>query len=130
MTLAYIAGMLFGKSSRGFFRVSPNKSIAGFIGGFSGSLAAAIAAYKIAPAVFGNSFLFACIAGIATGISTIAGDIVESSMKRSAGLKDSGTVMLGRGGVLDSTDSSFTVHQFLLYCFVLHERNIAYGACF
>jgi phosphatidate cytidylyltransferase len=104
-TLAYIAGMLFGKGSRGICPVSPKKSASGFIGGFIGSLAASAAAFLLVPEVFGGSAVCAGAAGIAAGFSAIVGDLIESAMKRSAGIKDSGSIMLGRGGVLDSIDS-------------------------
>jgi phosphatidate cytidylyltransferase len=52
-----------------------------------------------------NYGLKACITGFCTAIAAVAGDLAESALKRSANVKDSGTIMPGRGGLLDSIDS-------------------------
>ena len=118
-TLAYIVGMLFGEKTRGVCPISPRKSMAGFIGGFAGSCAAAWISFATVPEVFGNSLLCALIAGLCLGVSTIAGDLIESAMKRSAHIKDSGTIMLGRGGILDSIDSILFSAPIFYYILVL-----------
>jgi phosphatidate cytidylyltransferase len=46
-----------------------------------------------------------CVLGLFTGFASITGDLAESALKRSCGVKDSGTIMPGRGGMLDSIDS-------------------------
>jgi len=116
---AWLFGMLFGKNNRGIIPVSPNKSIAGFIGGILGPvIVSAAAVFMVFPgniSVFPvyafydmpvSSMLFiAVILGFCTGIAAIAGDLAESAIKRSCDFKDSGNFMLGRGGVLDSIDS-------------------------
>jgi phosphatidate cytidylyltransferase len=104
-TFAYIFGMLFGKRSRGLIAVSPNKSLVGFISGFLFSVGVSILFWAFRPGVFGGSLATACAAGAVLGVTAICGDLAESAMKRSAGVKDSGTIMLGRGGILDSIDS-------------------------
>lgn len=109
-SLAWAVGMLFGKGNRGLIPASPNKSIAGFIGGMAGSLLIGI----VAPLIFPEAFttyhtlprLFAgIILGICVGIVAIIGDLAESTIKRSGEVKDSGFIIPGRGGVLDSVDS-------------------------
>ena len=106
---AWAAGILFGKKNRGIVAASPNKSIAGFIGGMFASLVMGIAAAIFFPRAFSSDILPsipACaILGLCTGIAAIMGDLGESAIKRSAGVKDSGSLILGRGGALDSIDS-------------------------
>ena len=57
------------------------------------------------PEIFNGSFVKAIILGILIATSGIIGDLVESVFKRSSEIKDSGNVILGRGGLLDSIDS-------------------------
>ncbi|UTC67480.1 MULTISPECIES: phosphatidate cytidylyltransferase [unclassified Treponema] len=104
-SLAWFFGMLFGKSNRGFIKASPKKSIAGFIGGFIGSTAAAAASFYFFNKQFNGKLKELIIIALCTALFAIIGDIIESILKRSADLKDSGKVILGRGGILDSIDS-------------------------
>lgn len=102
---AWFFGMLFGKGNRGLIAVSPNKSIAGFLGGIAGSLASAMAVYYFFPGVFLYKYFELIIAALCVSLAAIAGDLTESVIKRSAECKDSGVVIPGRGGFLDSIDS-------------------------
>ncbi|MDR1374076.1 MAG: phosphatidate cytidylyltransferase [Treponema sp.] len=106
---AWAAGMLFGKNNRGLIPASPNKSAAGFIGGLAVAALAGLAAVYFAPSVFNPVRLSRPVSGIiiglATGLAATLGDLAESAMKRSSGVKDSGTIIPGRGGVLDTIDS-------------------------
>jgi phosphatidate cytidylyltransferase len=106
---AWVAGNLFGKNNRGFVPVSPNKSIAGFIGGLAASTFIGIAAAALLPGSFTSTLIpsthAGALLGLGAGAAAILGDLGESAIKRSAGVKDSGTLILGRGGVLDSIDS-------------------------
>jgi len=104
-SLAWLFGVLFGKNNRGFVKASPNKSIAGFIGGFIGSIASAVLAYFVWPSLFDNSLVALIVTAFFTAFAAILGDLVESIFKRSAGVKDSGMIIPGRGGLLDSIDS-------------------------
>jgi phosphatidate cytidylyltransferase len=102
-------GILFGKNNRGIIPASPNKSIAGFIGGFTGSSLVGLGAAWMFPAAFTSKVMHPLWAGAILGFVAAAaacmGDLAESVMKRNSGIKDSGVIIPGRGGVLDSIDS-------------------------
>ena len=106
---AWVAGILLGKNNRGFVAASPSKSIAGFIGGQAASVLTAIAAVLLIPGAFTSPVMASIPAGVilgfGAGVASILGDLGESALKRSAGVKDSGSLILGRGGALDSIDS-------------------------
>jgi len=112
-SFAWLFGTLFGAKNRGIIKISPNKSIAGFIGGLLGSVIVAAAVLLIFTSHFpffgetsiSSIILIAVIIGFCTGAAASIGDLAESAIKRSCDLKDSGNFMLGRGGVLDSIDS-------------------------
>jgi phosphatidate cytidylyltransferase len=121
---AWAAGMLFGKNNRGIILASPNKSIAGFAGGMLASLAIGLGAVMVFPEVFIPRMLPLPLAGILlgliSGIAATLGDLGESVLKRSAGIKDSGFIMPGRGGILDSIDSiSLAAPIFYLFYYLL-----------
>ena len=125
-SLAWLFGSLFGNNNRGIIAVSPNKSIAGFIGGILGpvivSCFTAVFLPSVFPAINGSAsilILFALVVGLVTGIAAIFGDLAESAIKRSCDFKDSGKLMLGRGGVLDSIDS-IAVAAPVFYLFFTH----------
>lgn len=106
---AWLFGMLFGKRNKGIIAASPNKSIAGFAGGIVGSMGVCVAASQFQPEAFAAARFTALtsgiILGLTTGFAAIIGDLAESALKRSCGVKDSGSIMPGRGGILDSVDS-------------------------
>jgi phosphatidate cytidylyltransferase len=111
---AWLAGNLFGANNRGVIAASPNKSIAGFTGGIIGSIIVSGGAALLFPSIFipdgeGVSLsalmVTAVLLGFFTGIAAALGDLAESAIKRSCDVKDSGKLMFGRGGVLDSIDS-------------------------
>ena len=102
---AWFFGILFGKSTRGFVAASPNKSLVGFIGGIAGSIASGCLFKFIFPEVFTISYPRLIILGLITSIAAIVGDLIESVFKRSCNVKDSGNLIPGRGGILDSIDS-------------------------
>ena len=117
-SLAWLFGMTLGKR-RNLIAVSPNKSVAGFVGGLAGSVAFAFVASILFPSMLPmNPFLLVAL-GLGTGSATIIGDLFESALKRSAGVKDSGHVIPGRGGFLDSIDSLlFAAPVFFGFCMV------------
>jgi phosphatidate cytidylyltransferase len=101
-SFAWFFGILFGKGNRGIVKVSPNKSIAGFAGGlFSAVLAGLFFQRAIPFQEAGTGVIIAFFTAAAAAL----GDLAESALKRSAGLKDSGHLFPGRGGILDSLDS-------------------------
>ncbi|MGX8681235.1 MAG: phosphatidate cytidylyltransferase [Spirochaetales bacterium] len=103
---AYVFGRLFGKNNKGVVKVSPNKSLAGFIGSFISTIALSFGYYALfkdnLPYI---SILYRILLGVGVSISANIGDLIESVFKRSAGVKDSGNIFPGRGGALDSMDS-------------------------
>lgn len=102
---AYVFGMLWGKSTRNIFPVSPKKSLVGFIGGFIFSIVGALVIYWMGAPIFGGSVLNAILISCVIGIVAPVGDLVESAMKRAAHTKDSGNYIPGRGGIMDNIDS-------------------------
>lgn len=104
-SLAWFFGILFGKTTRGFVAASPNKSIVGFIGGILGSIASGCLFKFLFPEIFTISYLNLILLGFLTAIASIIGDLIESVFKRSCDVKDSGNLIPGRGGILDSIDS-------------------------
>ena len=104
-SIAWLLGVLFGKSNRGIVKASPNKSCIGFLGGFIGSVGAGILGYYLWPQIFSGSVLKIVFTGLCMALSSIVGDLTESVFKRSSGIKDSGKIIPGRGGILDSIDS-------------------------
>ncbi|MDR0495298.1 MAG: phosphatidate cytidylyltransferase, partial [Treponema sp.] len=80
--------------------------IAGFIGGIFASVVVGTGAALIFPEIFvSGSPIAGSLLGLLTGLAAAFGDLGESAIKRSSGIKDSGTIIPGRGGVLDSIDS-------------------------
>ena len=97
---AYLVGMTFGRH-RLCERLSPKKSWEGFFGGLAGAVATGLAA---AYALDTNYWVWGGLALVAS-LSGVAGELVESMFKREAGVKDSGQVIPGHGGVLDRFDA-------------------------
>ncbi len=121
-SLAYAIGMLFGKRNERLVPVSPNKSLAGFVAGFVTSVVVTVAAALVLPEVFPGSPVRAAVLGAAVGCAAIVGDLAESALKRSAVVKDSGDLIPGRGGLLDSVDSplfsAFVFYYLYLVLFI------------
>ena len=97
---AYLVGMTFGRH-RLCERLSPKKSWEGFFGGLAGAVVTGLAA---AYALDANYWVWGGLALVAS-LSGVAGDLVELMFKREAGVKDSGQVIPGHGGVLDRFDA-------------------------
>jgi phosphatidate cytidylyltransferase len=108
-SMAWVTGMLWGKGNQGIIHASPHKSVAGFIGGLTASIMVGLGAVFFIPEAFSSgripSLWAGMILGLISGVAACLGDLGESALKRSANTKDSGTLMPGRGGVLDSIDS-------------------------
>jgi phosphatidate cytidylyltransferase len=126
-TGAYIIGTLTNKIMKGNHKIlpsiSPKKSWEGTVGGLVCSVIMSVAIWNILP-FESDSFnlLKALFAGIILFIGGFAGDLMESSVKRACGVKDSGNIIPGMGGVLDIVDSliiNAPVFYWFLYFFYL-----------
>ena len=108
-SLAYFAGVRFGK--RRPWPMSPKKSVEGTIGGFVGSITVALLATRYMDLAVWQ----AVVVGIGIGVVGQIGDLAESALKRYAGVKDSGTLLPGHGGVLDRFDSLMFAASFVYW---------------
>lgn len=101
-TAAFAVGKLWGKHKI-TSRISPDKSLEGYLAGMAGSVLIAVLA---GPLVLENWSSLSCfIAGLLLGLSGILGDLFESILKRGAGFKNSSNLIPGHGGLLDRVDS-------------------------
>ncbi|MDR1317080.1 MAG: phosphatidate cytidylyltransferase [Spirochaetales bacterium] len=116
-SLAWLTGVLWGENTKNILAVSPNKSLVGFIGGFLASILVTMVCAAVWHEYFPLSLPGAALLGTALGISTILGDLAESVLKRSGGVKDSGNLIPGRGGLLDSIDSPLFNAPVFFYLF-------------
>ncbi|HVD50969.1 MAG TPA: phosphatidate cytidylyltransferase [Candidatus Udaeobacter sp.] len=107
--VAYLVGSAIGKRKLAP-RISPGKTWEGTAAGF---VAAALVVVALG-LVFHLPAGFVVLLALAVGPLALAGDLLESAMKRSAGVKDSGTIFPGHGGVLDRLDSLVVVSIFVL----------------
>ncbi len=114
-TFAYLTGMKFGKHKL-LERISPKKTWEGWIGGFVFTIIAAIVISKFSTALPIESFI--AVAVITSVIGTF-GDLVESMLKRQVGVKDSGNILPGHGGVLDRFDILLLVLPAVTLLFVI-----------
>ena len=99
---AYFCGRRFGRTKMSP-RISPNKTWEGFWGGYVGGLILWIIMLLVG--LPGITIPIVIIGSIFTMIAGVIGDLVESRIKRAAGVKDSGDFLPGHGGLLDRTDS-------------------------
>ncbi|MDP4126346.1 MAG: phosphatidate cytidylyltransferase [Bacillota bacterium] len=100
-TGAYLIGRQFGRHLLAP-QVSPKKTVEGSIGGLMLSIVVAMVFWN---QIGGTSWVTYLILAIIIAISAQIGDLFESALKRSAGVKDSGTLIPGHGGILDRFDS-------------------------
>jgi phosphatidate cytidylyltransferase len=104
-TLAYFTGRALGRRKLAPV-LSPNKTVEGAVGGLAGSVALSVLyAHWMLPGV---PAWYAAITGAAVGTFGQGGDLFESLLKRAAGVKDSGTILPGHGGILDRVDGMLT----------------------
>ena len=110
-SFAYLVGKTIGKHKL-MERISPKKTIEGFLGGLVFALATGyiISIYNDLLAL--NNWLIIALLVVVFG--TI-GDLIESKFKREAGVKDSGAIMPGHGGILDRLDSVIFAAPFVFY---------------
>ena len=101
-TGAYFAGRAIGKRKLAV-KVSPGKTIEGFIGGVSLAILVCMLVYLTG--YFAISFINFLISSLLAILVSVLGDLTESMFKREAGIKDSGNLIPGHGGILDRIDS-------------------------
>ncbi|MDA0278164.1 MAG: phosphatidate cytidylyltransferase [Bacteroidetes bacterium] len=100
-SFAYLIGKQFGKNKL-YPSVSPKKTVEGAIGGLVFGLLAAVLIAQIDPLLSLSQWLLLATVVVITGN---LGDLLESKFKRVAGVKDSGAILPGHGGMLDRLDS-------------------------
>lgn len=113
----YVWGRLFGRRKVAP-SVSPNKTVAGYLGGLltTGALAVAVAPY-LTP----MDWIHALVAGLIIGFAGFMGDVTISAIKRDIGVKDTGSLLPGHGGILDRIDSlTFTAPLFFHYVYYFY----------
>ena len=122
---AYFAGVFLGKH-RGITKVSPNKSLEGYIGGFAAGVVFAIfyglVVTEIARAP--ANLLSLALCGLFGALATEVGDLAFSFVKRQYGVKDFGNLLPGHGGMLDRFDSMLfcgPVVLFIVQCLPVFE---------
>lgn len=102
-TGAYFSGRAWGRSKLAP-AVSPGKSWAGFWGGLAASCSFALLVWFI----YGSAemhFIAVLVVAVLTGLASVLGDLLESMIKRHQGIKDSGNILPGHGGLMDRLDS-------------------------
>jgi phosphatidate cytidylyltransferase len=112
-TGAYLTGMSFGRHKL-MERISPKKTWEGFFGGI---IIASLIAWLLSGWLGVVDKIHWIIISVIVSIAGTYGDLVESMLKRSTGVKDSGTIMPGHGGFLDRFDSAIISFP-LVYLFI------------
>ena len=116
---AYVVGSLIGKHKM-IPRISPGKTWEGFGGAILVSTGASVAfVYCFGAKMVGMNYLHAVILGVILSIAAVIGDLIESLFKREAGVKDSGKLFPGIGGILDLVDS-LLFNAPLMYLYLRH----------
>jgi phosphatidate cytidylyltransferase len=103
-SFAYLAGKNFGKHKLAE-KISPKKTIEGLAGGMAGSIIVAFLLHKYTDFVTNLSLINFILLALIIVIFGTLGDLLESKFKRQAGVKDSGNIIPGHGGILDRLDS-------------------------
>ncbi len=109
-TFAYFSGFAFGKTKL-CEPISPKKTREGFYGGVVGT---AVSVAVLGSSI-GHSWVLMAVLGVVIALVATVGDLVESIVKRYTGIKDSGILIPGHGGVLDRFDSAMFVIPFVYY---------------
>lgn len=123
-TGAYCVGMLLGRH-RLFERISPKKSWEGVIGGILLSVAGAYVTHRWFDEFFQvPDFTIWMGLSVVVAVFATLGDLVESLIKRTVGVKDSGNILPGHGGILDRIDSLLLVAPAVLIYLMLIVPNI------
>ncbi len=101
-TFAYLFGITLGKHKL-FPSISPKKSWEGYVGGI---LSVVVFSYILHRAFEDIPLVHMVVVGVIISVTAVLADLVESMLKRSAGVKDSGNIMPGHGGLLDRFDAA------------------------
>ena len=110
-------GKLFGRH-KVVPSVSPNKTVEGLLGGVATT---ALLGWAIAPYLTPLGMPMSLLAGTMIGLAGFVGDVVISAVKRDIGVKDSGRLIPGHGGIMDRIDSlTFTAPLFFHFIYYLH----------
>lgn len=109
-TFAYFTGRALGRHKL-CPNVSPGKTVEGFAGGIIGTMAALLGVGML----FDLPLIHMAPLGVMIALVATLGDLVESSLKRHTGIKDSGSILPGHGGVLDRFDSILFTVPFVYY---------------
>ncbi len=118
-TGAYAVGSLIGRH-RMIPRISPGKTWEGLGGAIAGSvLASLIFVHFLGSKMPGMNTLHAAVLGLLLGVTAVVGDLIESLFKREAGVKDSGRLFPGIGGILDLLDS-LLFNAPIMYLYLRH----------
>lgn len=117
-SFAYFAGRLFGKHKMAP-KISPKKTWEGFAGGVILTLILSFFIEKFHPELRGNWM----VVGFLVAVFAPIGDLVESQLKRTFGVKDSGNIIPGHGGVLDRLDS-FIICVPVVYLYFILEKML------
>ena len=114
---AYFSGKAWGKSKLAV-AVSPGKSWAGFWGGLVSSVSVVVVLWLIFDG--GRHGLLAVVATVVvTALASVLGDLLESMVKRQQGIKDSGRILPGHGGMMDRLDSMTAAAPVFALCLLL-----------
>ena len=119
-SFAYLIGKSIGKQKL-FPSISPKKTVEGFLGGL---LFACISSYFIAKYTNTLTFTNWLVLAIVVSVFGTLGDLIESKFKRHAGVKDSGIIMPGHGGLLDRLDSIIFAAPFI-YLFLRIIKHVS-----
>jgi len=106
---AYLTGKNFGRQKL-FPRISPKKTVEGFLGGLFFACISSYFIFKYTNTLSSTNWL---ILGIIVSVLGTFGDLIESKFKRQAKVKDSGVIMPGHGGLLDRLDSLIFASPFV-----------------
>jgi phosphatidate cytidylyltransferase len=130
-TVAMYAGRAFGRAKLAP-NLSPNKTWAGAVGSIVGAVAVAgillalssvLAQWNSVKLSFADeAWWYWLVLAVIVNVAAQVGDLAESALKRSAGVKDSGTLLPGHGGILDRIDALLLAAPVLWYAVVIRQR--------